>query len=508
MTGNSAGVAYVSFIEGEVKARDAKGQVRILQLNDLIYEGDVVTTGHLSTVVISLSDNTTLRLGEQQSLAVDEQVITSSPDLSAGLVSTLEASEAETVIKIFAANDPKIVDRGLASEDPGSGPNFVNLLRIIEMVPVASYEFPSNPTGTPPVIEGEAGFQLTGLSVEGVDASVYEAGLVEGSGGGRLSTADGTFRFHGDFETLTITSGGSRTTLDIGDLTTGTTFVGDHGVMTIISYDALAGLVAFTYRLSNSIASRPAEDDGQNIEAHDIFSLTISSSSASTSSKIDITIIDDVPTAVSDADSVMEDAPLPATGNVITDTSGGDAGDSDTGADTLGADRIGNGEYVTGVARGVASEALRGGVGSSISGSYGTIVLDGDGSYTYTLDNTNLLVQQLAPGETLTETYSYTLTDEDGDTSTASLVITITGTDDLPLAVADTATIEEDEVSVTGEVRENDTLGDGTAAQNVTTLNGSATGSYGTIVLMATAATPTRWTTATRWCSNCNWARR
>ncbi len=33
----------------------------------------------------------------------------------------------------------------------------------------------------------------------------------------------------------------------------------------------------------------------------------------------------------------------------------------------------------------------------------------------YTLDNTNPVVQQLAPGETLTETYNYTLTDKDGD---------------------------------------------------------------------------------------------
>ena len=119
----------------------------------------------------------------------------------------------------------------------------------------------------------------------------------------------------------------------------------------------------------------------------------------------------------------------------------------------------------------------------SATGAYGSIVLGGAGGYTYTLDNANPLVQQLAPGETLTETYSYTLTDKDGDTSVASLVITITGTDDLPVAVADTGTIAEDAVSVTGNVRTNDTLGDGTAVQNVTSLNGSATGAYGSIVL-------------------------
>ncbi len=116
-------------------------------------------------------------------------------------------------------------------------------------------------------------------------------------------------------------------------------------------------------------------------------------------------------------------------------------------------------------------------------GSYGTIALAADGSYTYTLDNTNPLVQQLAPGETLTETYNYTLADKDGDTSTSTLTITITGTDDLPVAAADTATIAEDLVDVTGNVITNDTLGDGTPAENVSTLNDAPVGSFGTIAL-------------------------
>ncbi|MDP2811716.1 MAG: retention module-containing protein, partial [Rhodocyclaceae bacterium] len=62
-------------------------------------------------------------------------------------------------------------------------------------------------------------------------------------------------------------------------------------------------------------------------------------------------------------------------------------------------------------------------------------------------------------------------------------VSTTAGTDDLPLAVANTATLAEDAVNVTGNVRTNDTLGDGTAAENLTTLNGAAVGSYGTISL-------------------------
>ena len=81
-------------------------------------------------------------------------------------------------------------------------------------------------------------------------------------------------------------------------------------------------------------------------------------------------------------------------------------------------------------------------------GSYGTLVLNADGTYTYSLDNSNPLVQQLAPGDTLSEVYSYTLTDKDGDTSTATLTITINGVNDAPV-------IDLDENNSSGEIGNN-----------------------------------------------------
>ena len=121
----------------------------------------------------------------------------------------------------------------------------------------------------------------------------------------------------------------------------------------------------------------------------------------------------------------------------------------------------------------------------SPTGSYGTVTLNPNGTYTYTLDNTNPTVNQLAPGETLQEVYTYRLTDEDGDTSTATLTITVVGTEDLPVAVADTSGITEDTPTVTGNLKANDTNGDGTPAQNTTAIQGSPTGSYGTVTLNA-----------------------
>ncbi len=97
--------------------------------------------------------------------------------------------------------------------------------------------------------------------------------------------------------------------------------------------------------------------------------------------------------------SIVEDTTTALTGDVLLN-------------DTLGADRP----------EGVAFDDTQ--------ASYGTFTDNGDGTWSYLLDNDSSAVQGLSEGETLTETFDYTLTDADGDTSTASLTITITGQDD------------------------------------------------------------------------------
>jgi VCBS repeat-containing protein len=66
-------------------------------------------------------------------------------------------------------------------------------------------------------------------------------------------------------------------------------------------------------------------------------------------------------------------------------------------------------------------------------GLYGTLTLNADGSYSYVLDQTNLVVGALNDGDALHETFSYTITDGYGH-ATSALTITINGhTDILPL---------------------------------------------------------------------------
>src|SRR5690606_4110276 len=80
------------------------------------------------------------------------------------------------------------------------------------------------------------------------------------------------------------------------------------------------------------------------------------------------TILDDVPTAVNDVDSVREDGPLVADGNVMTGSGGTDANGTDGVADVPGAD----GATVTGIAFGGAAGA----VGALIAGAYGTLQIE------------------------------------------------------------------------------------------------------------------------------------
>ncbi|MBY8826487.1 DUF5801 repeats-in-toxin domain-containing protein, partial [Sphingomonas colocasiae] len=257
----------------------------------------------------------------------------------------------------------------------------------------------------------------------GATTTVYEAALAargaepQGTGeeaaagpnGDTREAVSGTISFSSPDGIGTLSLGG--TVLTPGNLpqTVASNATGTL-VVTGFSYDPVsgAGSIAYTYTLVDNTLTDPSS-------ASFALVLTDGDGDSAPAGNLVITIVDDAPIARPDIDSVSEDGPLVADGNVLTGVGGGTA-------DSQGADGAG----VVAVAFG----ANQGTLGNPLAGAYGDLVLTSGGSYTYTLDPANPAVQTLAPGETLTEVFTYTLRDGDGDPAVTTLTIIINGADD------------------------------------------------------------------------------
>ncbi|MFO0181140.1 MAG: VCBS domain-containing protein, partial [bacterium] len=227
----------------------------------------------------------------------------------------------------------------------------------------------------------------------------------------------------------------------------------------------------------------------------DTFTYTMTDTAGLTStSTVTITIqgSNDNPVAIVDNSDAVEAGGVSnattgsnGTGNVLT---------NDTDVDS---NANGETKAVTGIVAGISPSAVAN-VGSTVTGTYGSIVLNSDGSYTYVVDNTNTAVQALRlNSQTLDDVFTYTVTDTGGLTSTTQLTVTVRGRNDNPVGVNDTATAVEaggyanatTGTTPTGNVLANDTDVDSAANGETKTVNGvvagasaSASGSVGTSV--------------------------
>ncbi|MGR5212298.1 VCBS domain-containing protein [Vibrio rotiferianus] len=124
------------------------------------------------------------------------------------------------------------------------------------------------------------------------------------------------------------------------------------------------------------------------------------------------------------------------------------------------------------------------------SGTYGSITINPDGSYEYTLDNNSSAVQSLREGETVTDTftvfvtdqYGKTVVDENGNPIPLKIEVEVTGTNDKPvISGATTGSVSADSTSnITGQLASGDVDAGDTATWNpLTTVNGQ----YGTFTL-------------------------
>ncbi|MFT4889060.1 MAG: VCBS repeat-containing protein, partial [Pseudohongiellaceae bacterium] len=198
----------------------------------------------------------------------------------------------------------------------------------------------------------------------------------------------------------------------------------------------------------------------------------------------DITNVNSAPTAVSDTSTAVEASGASnattgtnPTGNVLTNDTDPDSSDGKTVLN----------------AKSAAASDTSVGTNTSIVGVYGTLVISTNGSYTYTVNNSNAAVEALrTTANTLTDTFNYTMKDTAGLKSSSTLVVTVQGANDNPNGVNDSAIAKESIASsgnydgsdatgykATGNVLNNDTDVDSSAngetSKTVAGLSGSAT---------------------------------
>jgi len=138
---------------------------------------------------------------------------------------------------------------------------------------------------------------------------------------------------------------------------------------------------------------------------------------------VTVTGVNDTPVAAPDAAGVAEDATTNAvSGNLLANDTDPDAGATLT-----------------------VSAVAGGAVGERVIGTYGSVVIEADGSFVYTLDNVRAATDALAAGQTASEIFTYTVGDGTA-TAAATLTVVVTGAADAAPGPAPTAGTEAADV--------------------------------------------------------------
>ncbi|MBP5074399.1 retention module-containing protein [Pseudomonas chlororaphis] len=427
-------IGVVSKVIGQVVAVAADGSRRVLVEGDRLFAGDQLATGAEGAVAVHLQNGQELTLGRDSSLQMTPQLLANqAPHVQAPEAVTpseAQLTDVEQLQKAIAAGaDPTQTGEATAAGPGatggsagalGGGHTFVLLEEVAGRVepiigfPTAGFngipEFvPERIAAVPPSDDGDIApppppnnpVTLGGLSVANGELTLSEANLPQGSASNPAALVqNGTFSVSAPDGLLNLSVGGIAVVS--GGVAAGfpqsiTTALGN--TLTVTGFDPATGTVSYSYTLvGNEIHS--AADGANNLSEH--FTVLASDSNGdSASNSLDINITDDVPQAFNDSNGVASESQLTLSGNVLTN-------------DVQGADRVPSGPITAG----------------TFNGTYGTLVLAADGTYTYTVHTSDPAFLALKGGGNGTDSFTYTLTDADGDSSTANLVLQVHNNDD------------------------------------------------------------------------------
>ncbi|WP_327439981.1 retention module-containing protein [Pseudomonas donghuensis] len=425
-------IGIVSKVVGEVFAVGSDGSRRALVEGDRLYAGEQLDTGLAGAVAVHLQNGAELTLGRGSSLTLTPELLANHAphvDTPQALTpSQAQLTDVEKLQQAIAAGADPTQDADPTAAGPGTGGapgalggghTFVILDEVAGRVdpqigfPTAGFNgFPELPeldvglintnNDAPPLPVVDNPVSIEGLAVEGGELSLNEAHLPQGSasdpaaltqvGSFTVQAPDGVFNLNvGGINVVTagaVTGVGQSITTGLGN------------GLTITGYDPATGVVSYSYTLNG--AETHTSGAGANGLGESIAVLVSDTDGDVASGSLDIALIDDVPRALADTNAVTAtESQLTLTGNVLSN-------------DVQGADRVPSGPITAG----------------TFTGTYGTLVLAADGSYTYTLNTADPDFFNLQGGGNGIETFTYTLTDADGDVSSANLVLNVTNLND------------------------------------------------------------------------------
>jgi VCBS repeat-containing protein len=512
----------ISAVQGEVFARNPQGQVRRLRQGDPVFEGDVVVTSlGGSADVLPLAQGNPLHIAEGKTVGLDASVFNAATlDPTAHALEPLSISQAATVIQqpantgdINQLLEQEAAAAGLQGGGEESGHSFVDLVRIAEAVAPVAYDFPANPVGTPPTIDGLAAPAPVATTTTPVEAvtpvappvtpvtpetpvtppaptapgwtgvapsmTVYEAGLASGTNPGDTAapiTASGTSSFtqgSGSFTAIVFTGATPTLTGYAGEAISwtlsndGHTLTGTVGGTPSITLTLMPNLVTGGFSVSTTLSHAFKEAAGANLQISGLGIRATDSNGLSAQASAAVTVIDDAP-AVSiyeGTDTADHSATVVVGGTVSGHWSG-----------NFGADGMS-----TTFAPIVTYDGKDYALGTNIDTGKGTLTVNFDGSWTF-------VAAAGHGGETVP--FAIRVTDNDGDRASSTMAISIQGAPTAPTApgwtgVAPSMTVYE--AGLASGTNPGDTAAPITASGTSSFTQGS--GSFTAIVF--TGATPT-----------------
>ncbi|AVD89150.1 retention module-containing protein [Pseudomonas sp. SWI44] len=431
-------VGVVSKVVGQVFAVGSDGGRRPLVEGDRLFAGEQLETGAAGAVAVRLHNGAELTLGRDSSLTMTSDLLANQAPHAQDhgtAPSDAQLSDVERIQQAIAAGDDPTQSAEATAAGPsssgapgalGGGHSFVMLTEVAARVdptvgfPTAGFNLipelatreiagtdPSSDDNgdvlrpTPPQDENNP-VELQGLDLAPSELTFSEANLADGSASDPSAlTQSGSFTVVAQDGVFNLSVGGINV-VTAGVVTgVGQSIITAQGnLLTITGYNPTTGVVTYSYTLTGA----EQHGTGEGVRTvHEHFPVLVSDRDGDIAQgSLDVNIRDDAPKAYDDSNAVTgTEQHTELTGNVL-------------GNDVQGADRVVGGPVIAG----------------TFTGTYGTLVLAADGSYTYTLNTNDPDFKNLGGGGNGLEHFTYTIKDADGDTSSATLTLNISNLND------------------------------------------------------------------------------